>query len=527
MLFKTKILENEYFWGGEVASGTDMPISKGGRYCRDYRIYAHNQFMPMFLSSEGRYIWSDKSFKVWVENGELCFEGEGNFELYEGGSCLRDAYLHAMENHFPFDQTRKQGKTLPREFFKSAQFNGWVEFDYEPTQKGILEYAHGIIDSGFEPGILMIDEGWHERYGIWDFDKHKFPDPKAMIDELHSRGFIVMLWVTPYVTADGVSFCKTTGQMFSPDTYDKCFLRNKEGEVAIVKWWNGYSAILDLRKECDREYLSKRLDYLMNEYGVDGFKCDGGSYYCYARENMINGTPRDDHDQEALNLAWNEFGARYKYHEYKDTFKGGGKATIQRLCDREHKWTDYGIGALLPCAILQGLFGHPFICPDMIGGGSWLDKYLPDFKLDEELFIRMAQASALFPMMQFSLAPWRCLSKESFDVVFDAYKLHLAFSEEIIAQVSNAEKTGEPILRSLEYNDPHQGYAPITDELMLGNDILICPVITKGTTEKEITFPYGKWQDENGNIYEGRSKQILKTPLSKLLWFRRIKNDEE
>ena len=225
MLFKTKILENECFWGGEVASGTDMPISKGSTYCRDYRIYAHNQFMPMFLSSEGRYIWSDKSFKVWVENGELCFEGEGNFELYEGGSCLRDAYLHAMENHFPFDQTRKQGKTLPREFFKSAQFNGWVEFDYEPTQKGILEYAHGIIDSGFEPGILMIDEGWHERYGIWDFDKHKFPDPKAMIDELHSLGFIVMLWVTPYVTADGVSFCKTTGQMFSPDTYDKCFLR--------------------------------------------------------------------------------------------------------------------------------------------------------------------------------------------------------------------------------------------------------------------------------------------------------------
>ena len=519
MHFKTKILENEYFWGGEVASGTDMPISKGSRYCRDYRICAHNQFMPMFLSSEGRYIWSDKSFKVWVENGELCFEGEGNFELYEGGSCLRDAYLHAMENHVPFDQTRKQGKTLPREFFKSAQFNGWVEFDYEPTQKGILEYAHGIIDSGFEPGILMIDEGWHERYGIWDFDKHKFPDPKAMIDELHSLGFIVMLWVTPYVTADGVSFCKTTGQIFSPDTYDKCFLRNKEGEVAIVKWWNGYSAILDLRKECDREYLSKRLDYLMNEYGVDGFKCDGGSYYCYARENMINGTPRDDHNQEALNLAWNEFGARYKYHEYKDTFKGGGKATIQRLCDREHTWTDYGIGALLPCAILQGLFGHPFICPDMIGGGSWLDKYLPDFKLDEELFIRMAQASALFPMMQFSLAPWRCLSKESFDMVFDAYKLHLEFSEEIIAQVSNAEKTGEPILRSLEYNDPHQGYAPITDELMLGNDILICPVITKGTTEKEITFPYGKWQDENGNIYEGRSKQILKTPLNKLLWF--------
>ena len=134
----------------------------------------------------------------------------------------------------------------------------------------------------------------------------------------------------------------------------------------------------------------------------------------------------------------------------------------------------------------------------------------------------MAQASALFPMMQFSLAPWSHLSKESFNSVYDAYKLHIELSDEIISQVSNAEKTGEPILRSLEYYDPHQGYAEITDEVMLGDSILICPIVTKGTFEKEITFPNGKWQDCCGNIYEGRSKQTLKTPIENLLWFRKI-----
>ncbi len=522
MIFKTKILDGEYFWGGCVNDGTDMPICKDSIYCRDYRIHAHNQFMPFFISSKGRYIWSEKSFKVWIENGYLCFEGDSDFELYEGGSCLRDAYLDAMNKHFPFEETRKNGKRLPREFFKSAQFNCWTEFDYEPTQEKILEYAHGIVDNGFEPGILMIDEGWHTRYGQWKFDLHKFPDPKAMIDELHELGFIVMLWVTPYVTADGVDFCKATRDIFSPDTYDKQFLRNKEGEVAIIRWWNGHSAILDLRKECDRKYLSDRLEFLMTEYGVDGFKCDGGAYDCYARENIINGTPAPDHDQAELNLAWNEFGAKFKYHEYKDTFKGGGKPTIQRLCDREHSWGNYGIGALLPCAILQGLFGHPFICPDMIGGGSWTDKYLPDFKLDGELFIRMAQASSLFPMMQFSLMPWKHLSKEDFDIVYDAYRLHIKLSHKIISEVENAERTGEPILRSLEYNYPNKGYAPITDEFMLGEDILVCPITTKGTFKKEIVFPSGYWSDEDGRIYKGDSKILLDTPLNKLLWFRKI-----
>ena len=38
-----------------------------------------------------------EDFKVWVENEELCFEGT-DFELYEQGSCIRDAYLAAMES---------------------------------------------------------------------------------------------------------------------------------------------------------------------------------------------------------------------------------------------------------------------------------------------------------------------------------------------------------------------------------------------------------------------------------------------
>lgn len=521
MELKVKILDGEYFWGGDVNSGYDMPVCKDSEYNRDFRYSAHNQFMPFFISSKGRYIWSETGFKVWIDNGYLCFEGDSEFELFEDGACLRDAYLNAMNKHFPFEETRKQGKRLPREFFKSAQFNCWTEFDYEPTQEKILDYAHGIIDNGFEPGILMIDEGWHTRYGQWKFDLHKFPEPKKMIDELHSLGFIVMLWITPYVTCDGPDFAKDIRDIFSPDTYDKQFLRTKEGNVAIVSWWNGYSAILDLRKECDRKYLTDKLDFLMNEYGVDGFKCDGGNYDSYAKSNILNGTPADDHDQLALNQAWNEFGARFKFHEYKDTYKGGGKPVVQRLCDRDHSWTTSGIKSLVPCSILQGLFGHPFICPDMIGGGSWTDKYLPDFKIDEELFIRMAQSSCLFPMMQFSLMPWKHLSKESFDIVFDAYKLHIAFAERIVKEVEKAEKTGEPILRNLEYNCPNNGYATVTDEFMIGEDILVCPVSDKGVRQKEIVFPCGTWVDPDGNTYCGNSKIMLETPLEKLLWFER------
>ncbi len=523
--FITKIEENEHFWGGPSCYGTEMPITKGSEYCRDCRLDPRNQFMPMFLSDKGRYIWSENPFKVWIDGDKLCFEGDGEFEEVKAGSSLREAYLAAMENHFPFDDTRKNGKKLPRKFFTTAQYNTWMEFTYDPTQEKVLKYAHEIIDNGFEPGILMIDEGWHTRYGLWEFDFHKFPDPKAMIDELHSLGFKVMLWVTPLFTPDGREMIILTREYMktNPDFWDKIFLRNKEGEVALVEWWNGYSAIFDLRKECDRDYFGKRLHALMDTYGVDGFKFDGGSYEMYTPKRMINGTPADDHNPEELNRAWNEFGASFEYHEYKDSYKYGGKAMIERLCDRGHRWDNDGINTLIPGAIMQGLIGYPFICPDMIGGGEWSYRIKPNFTVDEELFVRMAQTSALFPMMQFSWAPWDALTKENLEYVKAAADLHKFMAEEIVSLVEDAERTGEPILRNLEYNYPNCGYANISDQFMLGSDILVCPIVTKGTFEKDIVFPEGIWQDEDGKAYEGNTVKRIATPLHKLTWFRKVK----
>ena len=61
-----------------------------------------------------------------------------------------------------------------------------------------------------------------------------------------------------------------------------------------------------------------------------------------------------------------------------------------------------------------------YTCPDMIGGGEYLNFLENSSNLDEELFVRYAQCAALMPMMQFSAAPWRVLSKENFEI--DVYK---------------------------------------------------------------------------------------------------------
>ena len=513
-----ELYDGECLYGGSAYDGAKNPFTKDSVYHADFRKLCVNQTMPLYLSTKGRYFYSETPFAVTIENGAVTFEG-GDVKEYAGGSSLRDAYLAAMRAHFPFD-----GRALPEAFFRTAQYNTWMEYTYDPTEEKVLSYAKAVLDNGFAPGILIIDEGWHGRYGQWEFDPHKFPHPKEMIEKLHAMGFKVLLWVVPLVCPDGQFFIRHCFENLPDCDKDasRLFVRTKEGEVALFKWWNGYSAALDMRKDCDREFLDKQLRHLMRDYGVDGFKFDGGTVDMYHAASVLGGTARDDEDAHAMNQAWNEFGRRYDYHEYKDTYHGGGKCGIQRLCDKDHRWIGNGIDTFVPASAITGLLGHPFICPDMIGGGEWIYNTMKDFKVDEELFVRMAEASALLPMMQFSWAPWRLLSKEALENVKRMAQLHCSMSDTILALVKKALETGEPIVRFMEYNYPHCGYHGIIDQFMLGESILVAPVITKGTRSRNVVFPSGKWRSQDGEIFDGECTREIESPLGKLLYFEKI-----
>ena len=78
---------------------------------------------------------------------------------------------------------------------------------------------------------------------------------------------------------------------------------------------------------------------------------------------------------------------------------------MQRLCDKHHSWKENGVGGLIPGTLIQGLTGHPFGSPDMIGGGEYLS-FWEDYekKFEPELFVRYCEVAALTPVMQFSAA---------------------------------------------------------------------------------------------------------------------------
>ncbi|NQV31241.1 MAG: hypothetical protein HQ515_01035, partial [Phycisphaeraceae bacterium] len=136
--------------------------------------------------------------------------------------------------------------------------------------------------------------------------------------------------------------------------------------------------------------------------------------------------------------------------------------------------------------------------------------------------VRSAQCSALMPMMQFSVAPWRVLSEDNMAICRDMARLHEAMGAEILALARASSTSGEPMVRAIEYMYPHQAYSEIKDQFLLGDSILVAPVLEKGKRARSVVFPPGAWQGDDGSSVIGPCVRTIDVPLARLPWYRLV-----
>jgi alpha-glucosidase len=214
---------------------------------------------------------------------------------------------------------------------------------------------------------------------------------------------------------------------------------------------------------------------------------------------------------------WAEVGLDYKLNEYRAMWKMAGQPLVQRLRDKDHTWE--ALQSLIPNSIAQQLDGYTFTCPDMIGGGSFTS-FLPGMPINQDLIVRSAQCHALMPMMQFSVAPWRILDHAHLEAVKKSVAVRQHFMPYIMKITADAVRTGEPVLRPLEYDFPDQQLADIKDQFMIGDKLMVAPMVTEGF-ERKVVLPKGKWRYQNKTMKGGKTLQF-KVPLDELLFFELI-----
>lgn len=508
-IFETEIpfQENEFWYGGAVGCGQEMPYVVPLREFDLALQNANNQVVPLLISSRGRFIWSDRPFKFEIRERSLIIRSfYGIVEPMLSGRTLREAYAGACEKHF-----KPSGKIPPEIFFTAPQYTTWISLGRDQNQNDVLKYAESIIVAGLSPGVLMIDEGWMKNYGSLEFNAARFADPRAMIDRLHAMGFRVMLWVSPFVSPDSPEYRDLAARGF--------LLRGKNSETpAVIQWWSGQSACYDMTNPQAKAYFTAELKRLQSEYGIDGFKFDGGDNTFYNTAQM-RGYDKDatsaDHTE-----AWAEIGLEFPFNEYRACWKMGGQALVQRLGNKDHTWE--ALATVVPQMNAAGLLGYAYACPDMIGGGqyaSFAGKQAGE--LDQRLIVRSAQVHAMMPMMQFSLPVWEVLSVDNMKIVKDMVALHQKMTPYILELAKIAARTGEPIIRHLEYEFPGEGFSDCRDQFMLGDRYMVAPVVD-ANDHRDVKLPKGRWRDDTGKIYRGGTSISIKVPLGRLPYFEKI-----
>ena len=497
------IEKNEKWLGGVVNEAHLMPLEEG----YNFDLFGNtgtNQAVPLLISTKGKFIWSEEPFRFTIKNNQIIISNRGEAITVDSlGKSLRDAYLNASKRFFP-----SKGQLPDTLLFTRPQYNTWIELIYNQNQKDIIDYARSIIDNGFPPGVLMIDDNWADYYGRFDFRADRFSDAVGMVDTLHQMGFKVMLWISPFISPDTEVFRELQAKKYL--LYDGSSEKNwtDADKPVIVNWWNGYSAVMDFTNPEAEKWFHDRLEHMVKTYHLDGFKLDAGDADFYPI-NALSFKPATPNEHSGL---WGNIGKYYPVNEYRAMWKMGGEPLVQRLRDKKHNWED--LQKLIPHITVAGLLGYQFTCPDMIGGGEF-GSFIGKDNLDEDLVVRSASCSALMPMMQFSVAPWRVLSEDNLKAVKKMVALRQKYVPYIMDLARQSAENGEPIVRTMEYEFPYQGMAEIKDQFMLGDKYLVAPVVTK-ENKRKIQLPKGVWKSDEGETFRGPKIIEENVPIDRL-----------
>ena len=489
-----------HWYGGNVTSGHHWPLETTETVLDPFRATS-NQASPVWLASSGAGVfvptYEQMGFRInRAKDGLFSFDVKDTAVL--DYRILVGANIAGAFRAF-VALAGKPEIVPPRGYFAEPIFNTWIEYMTKVTQADVEAYARKIRDSGFPCSVLMLDDGWLGKYGDNRFEPKKFPNPRKMVDEIHKLGFKFVLWEVPFVEKASANF--------EPLRQKGWLVRAAGGrEPAMVKWWNGEAAMVDLSNpEAYRWYLGE-LEWLQREYGVDGYKLDAGDaeYFDPAFVTFGRITPNRYTD------LWASLGRRFDINELRVSWLAQSWGLVERLRDKSSDWRiETGLGSIVRHGLTESIIGYPYFCPDIIGGGldsSFLEQ---GYRMDEELFIRWTQVSALMPMMQFSYAPWR-LSPKSQEIVKRYALLHKDLGDYIYSLALRAREDGTPIVRPLFFRNPEdEATYTAQDQFLLGDRFLVAPVLAKGATSRDVYLPAGTWKDFwTGRLYAGR--QILK-----------------
>ncbi|XP_063067021.1 myogenesis-regulating glycosidase [Engraulis encrasicolus] len=415
------------------------------------------------------------------------------------GSDVGSIHKYMVRRYF-----YKPLKVPSKSMFRHPIWSTWALHKTDINQNKLLEYAANIRKHGFNCSLLQLDDRYSKQYGDFDFDPETFPNATGMFQQLKADGFLVSLWTHPFVNYDSVNFRTVVEKGY--------LVREPTGNLpALVRWWNGIGGILDFTNPDARYWYIAQLRSLRYRYqGITSFKFDAGetSYLPWKFRTYAHLS-----DPSSFTRRYSEIAQPYnEWAEVRSGYQSQNISCFFRIIDRDSVWGyELGLKSLIPSVLTISILGYQFILPDMIGGNAYPNRTAGGSALpDRELYIRWLELCAFMPAMQFSIPPW-AYDDEVVQIAQRFTKLHETLvAPRVLELASEVIHTGDPIIRPVWWIATTDETAyKIDSQFLIGDDLMVAPVLDQGKQERDIYLPPGHWVSYKGERYDNKEPLLL------------------
>jgi alpha-D-xyloside xylohydrolase len=411
------------------------------------------------------------------------------------------------------------------------------------NQAELLEVAREYKRRGLPLSVIVVDFFHWTNQGEWQFDPTYWPDPAAMVRELHEMGIELMVSVWPTVEVSSEHY---------NEMLEKGYLVRTDRGVRTNFFFQGSNAFFDATNPAAREFVWEVVKKNYYDKGIRVFWLDEAEpeYSEYHFDHFR-------YQLGAVQQVGNIYPAKYSQAFYEGMARQGQSEIINLVRCAWAGSQRYGalawsgdihssfhsLSIQLKAGLNMALAGIPWWTTDIGGfrGGNIND---PSFR---ECIIRWFQFGTFCPVLRMhgdraDGTPKKAEDLYNKDVLFpsgaanevwsygeEAYTIfqnYIQLRERLRPYIRSimqeAHEKGTPVIRPLFYDFPADIQSwEIEDQYMFGPEVLVAPVLTEGSRNRKVYLPGGTdWQEvHSGQKISGGQWTSCEAPLERIPLF--------
>ena len=385
--------------------------------------------------------------------------------------------------------------------------------------KDITEVAEKLRELDIPCESVQYDIDYMDGYRVFTWNEKDYGPAGELFEKLRLKGFKPVVIIDPGTKREEGYF------MYEEGTKNGYFFRNADDtEDYVNAVWPGDSNYPDFGRKAVRDWWGEHVNSLtdMGVMGIWNDMNEPASFKGPLPEDVIGYDEDRKTTHRELHNVYGHYMSKATYDAMKAhtgkrplvitraCYSGSQKYTAVWTGDNQSLWSH--LQMMIPQLCSLGMCGFPIAGVDIGGFGG---------DTTPELLCRWIEAAAFSTFFRNHSAngcirqePWQ-FGTEVVDIYRKFVKLHYRFLPYIYDLMHEEQENGLPVMRPLVMHYEDDPVArDLNDEYLVGEKILVAPVVNQGEKVRKVYLPEGTWYSLwTGEKHEGRRYFLEEAPL--------------